>query len=67
MVPRAVIRHARDYEDPFSRWINRLLARKHVNVATVALANKTARLAWALIRYDRDYDPQRAVGPSPAH
>jgi len=26
-------------------------------VAAVALANKTARMAWAMLRNDTDYDP----------
>jgi hypothetical protein len=28
---------------------------------TVALANKTARMAWALIRHDADYDAELAA------
>jgi transposase len=35
--------------DPASRWLGELLARRPVNVATVALANKNARIAWALM------------------
>jgi transposase len=58
---RAVIRHAVDQEDPLSRWINRLLARKHVNVVTVALANKTARMAWAMVRHGEQYRQELAV------
>jgi len=29
----------------------------------VALANKTARMAWAMIRNGTDYQPQRAAQP----
>lgn len=58
---RAAVRAAKGKTDPLSRWINALLARKHSNVVTVALANKTARMAWALIRHDVDYDPERAA------
>ena len=54
---RAVIRHAKHREDPLSGWINHLAARKHINVATVASANKTARVGWALIHHDTHYDP----------
>lgn len=40
-------------------WLKRLLARRHKNVAAVALAAKNARVAWALLAhecsYDRDY------------
>ena len=49
---RAVIQHAKRRD-----WINDLAARKHTNVATVALANKTARVVWALIHHDAHYDP----------
>jgi transposase len=35
---------------------NTLLERRHANIVIVALANKTARMAWALLRHDRDYD-----------
>ena len=58
---RAAVRTAKGKADPLSRWINGLLAHKHKNVVTVALANKTARMAWALIRHDVDYDPQLAA------
>jgi transposase len=34
---------------PASTWLGRLLTRRPVNVATVALANKNARIAWALM------------------
>ena len=54
---RAAVRAAKGKTDPLSRWINELLERRHTNVVVVALANKTARMAWALVRHDRDYDP----------
>ena len=47
---------AKGKTDPLSRWINALLERRHANVVIVALANKTARMAWALLRHDREYD-----------
>jgi transposase len=58
---RAAVRTAKGKTDPLSRWVNALLVHKHSNVVTVALANKTARLAWALIRHDVDYDPELAA------
>ena len=61
---RAVIRHARHRDDGLSRWVNGLVARKHVNVATVALANKTARIAWAIVHDGVEYDPDRAAAPA---
>lgn len=54
---RAVVKAAKDKTDALSRWIQALCARRNKNVATVALANKTMRLAWALIRSGTDYDP----------
>ena len=58
---RAVIRHAKDRDDGLSQWLNELVARKHVNVATVALANKTARIAWAVVHNETGYDPRLAA------
>jgi transposase len=59
---RAVIHHATNRDDALSQWINELRARKHVNVAVVALANKTARVAWAIVHDGTDYDPMLAAG-----
>jgi transposase len=39
-------------------WLGRLLARRHVNVATVALANRNARMAWALMVHGTAYQPR---------
>ncbi len=44
--------------DPRSRWIVGVVARRHKNVAAVALANKNARIAWALIVRGGAYDKQ---------
>jgi len=54
---RSAVRTAKGKDDPLSSWINKLLERRHSNVVVVALANKTALLAWALVRNDREYDP----------
>jgi len=58
---RTVIRHAKHKDDALSRWVMALAERKHANVAIVALANKTARMAWALSHGDVDYDPALAA------
>lgn len=47
---RAVIRHSAGKEDPASRWVNGLKERRGANKAAVALANKNARVIWALLR-----------------
>ncbi|HHL2713346.1 TPA: hypothetical protein ACQ39K_005033, partial [Yersinia enterocolitica] len=32
------------------------LTRKHMNVAVVAMANRNARIAWAVIAHERSFD-----------
>lgn len=54
---RAALRAARTKTDPLSLWLQGLCARRNPNVAAVALANKTMRLAWVLLRREEDYDP----------
>ncbi len=65
---RAAVYAARRRTDARSRWLNRLRAISGHNVAAVALANKNARVAWAMLRYGEDYHPRRAhrQAPDPA-
>jgi transposase len=58
---RAVIRTAKDKDDRLSQWATRLAARSHPNVAAVALANKTTRMAWAMLKNGTDYQPDRVA------
>jgi transposase len=39
-------------------WLGQLLARRHVNIATVAVANRNARIAWALMVHGTVYQPR---------
>ena len=45
-------------EDPRSRWLQNLCSRRNKNIAAVALANKNARIAWALLSKATDYLPE---------
>jgi transposase len=36
-------------------WLSQLMKTKHWNVAVVAQANKTARIIWALLAHEREY------------
>ena len=54
---RAVVSQARHKDDRLSRWDTAITQRRHPNVSAVALANKTVRMAWAMIRKEKDYDP----------
>lgn len=38
-------------------WLEGLLERKHINVATVALAARNARIVWAVLKTGRIYEP----------
>ena len=53
---------AKNKDDRLSQWVNNLAARSHPNVAAAALANKTARMAWAMLRNGTDYQPDLVTG-----
>jgi transposase len=57
---RAVLRTLEHKEDRTSRWAKALTARRHTNVAIVAMANKMARVAYAVMTTGKPYDP--AIG-----
>ena len=58
---RAVVSQAHLKEDRLSCWVTELKERSHMNVAAVALANKTVRMAWSMLRHGTDYDPEFAM------
>jgi transposase len=43
--------------DRKSAWARGLIKRRHVNIATVALAAKNARVAWAILAHGTEYRP----------
>jgi transposase len=47
---RAVVIQAAKQDDRLSCWINRIRARRGFNKAVVAMANKMARMGWAVLR-----------------
>jgi transposase len=58
----AVIQQVRKGRGHPSRWLADLVRRKEPKLAAVALANKTARIAWKLMVSGERYDAQRAAG-----
>jgi transposase len=51
----SVIRYARGKNAAGSQWINALLARRPARLVSVALANKTARIIWAVLVRGENY------------
>jgi len=55
---RAVLRGLKRRAEPSpTGWLARLAQRRNPNIAAVALANKNARIVWAILRHQRDYQP----------
>jgi transposase len=52
---RATLRWVDTKNDERSRWLRALIARRGKNRAAVALANKNARIVWALLAHDQVY------------
>ncbi|MEE4279469.1 MAG: IS110 family transposase [Halieaceae bacterium] len=59
---RSALRVAERKDDPLSRWATALKARRHPNVAAVALANKLTRIAYAILTTGQPYRAQQAMG-----
>ncbi len=51
---RSLIRQAQLHPERYA-WLNALIGRSNANIAAVALANKNARIAWALMAHDRAF------------
>ena len=58
---RAVLRWVERKDDPTSRWARGLKGRRHTNVAAVALANKIARMAYAVMTTGQPYDAAKGT------
>ncbi len=54
---RSVIRFSETKTDKRNMWVNELIARRNKNVATVALANKNARIIWSILAREEHYRP----------
>ena len=57
----AVIRYARIHGTRHRPWLTALLARRPTKVAAIALANKLARMAWAMMARNQRYKEPAAL------
>jgi error-prone DNA polymerase len=57
----SMIYRAPQWNSAVGAWIRGVLERRPVRLATVALANKMARIAWALMTREEVYQPKRGV------
>jgi transposase len=63
---RSVMQRRTKQAPGLSAWLAQLTARTHRNVAIVALANKLARIAWAVLTSNEVYRPPLAADATPA-
>jgi len=61
---RAVLRTVATRRDRLGQWLRQLLMRRHKHVVAIALANKMARVTWAILAKDRVF--QLALMAAPA-
>jgi transposase len=57
----AVIRYAKIHGTDHRPWLTRLLARRPTKVVAIALANKLARMAWAMMAKNESYQEPAAL------
>jgi transposase len=59
---RSALRRLKEIATPIGAWLRAMLSRVHPNVVGVAMANKLARIAWALLRSHSKFDQRADVG-----
>ncbi len=58
---RSLLMHLHRKDHELGAWMNKLQERAHRNVAFVAVANKIARIAWAVLSRHEVYRPSAAA------
>jgi transposase len=58
---RSIMQHIDNRDDALGPWVRELLKRRHSNVVASALANKLARVVWAVLAKGGQYDPHPDV------
>jgi len=62
---RSVLYAAQRKKQEVEGWLGALIKRRNANVAAVALANKNARIVWALLVHDREFRPDYTAANTP--
>ena len=57
----SVVRRARTADTTATHWVRSLLERKPARLVTVAMANKTARIVWAVLARGETYRSPAAI------
>jgi error-prone DNA polymerase len=55
----SMVRRAEHWRSALGQWVRSALGRRPTRLVTVALANKMARIAWALMSHNEIYRPTR--------
>jgi transposase len=58
---RAYMQRLARQSGPLARWVGALLTRRHSNVVACALANKFARIAWAIAAHHTTFETKEAL------
>ncbi len=56
----SLVRQTKSQPERANKWLTALLERKPARLATVAMANKTARIVWAVLTKNEPYMPRTA-------
>ena len=59
---KSAVMSAGKRDDPTSRWLQQLVARVGWQKACVAMANKNARILWAVMTREQGFDAQHVSG-----
>jgi transposase len=63
---RAVLQQRTKQSSGLITWLAQLTSRTHRNIVAVALANKLARIAWAVLAKNEQYRPSVVADVAPA-
>lgn len=58
---RVVMQSVKSRTDTLGVWVQALLRRRHSNVVACALANKLARIAWAIVAHGTPYQARQPI------